>query len=410
MVDYQNKNLIEFLIKTFNDIGEKQNSLNLKVNEYKANRNNIYFAYPNLRKCKLLFPAHIPLKSFLKSLEIYPDVTLTQKLKKQVITSIKLVNDILPISLNKIRFSSQGSCAKDLYKYFLGNVNVIDTIDSFSIKVGSIGRGLKVVAQFQDKEGNIVSYIKIGDNSERAKFLLNEHNILTFLNTNSILFSVPKVIGLNKSDSFTSLEISPIHNPTYRPRPSIKEIVDILSEFFDYKNNFQSDVKKYNEMDGLTLIDDDKVLKLIRQSIFTINQINYRHPLCHCDLTFWHTLRDYNNKIYILDWEFGKYNHLPFQDLFHYLLHSTINLSRKSLQGIYEDLFLRNKIIKLSLLNYSKKIGIEASESIFSFFIVYLFDWYKFERSRAIQNSNQGWRHLEFLKLLANKPELHFHL
>ena len=104
MVDYQNKNLIEFLINTFNDIGAKQNLHNITVNDYKANQNNTYFVYPNPRKCKLLFPASVPIKSFLKSLEIYPDTTLTQKLKKQTLIGIKLFNDILPVPFNKIRF------------------------------------------------------------------------------------------------------------------------------------------------------------------------------------------------------------------------------------------------------------------------------------------------------------------
>lgn len=400
---YSFKEMLELVFSQIVDVKITEKEVENNISQKKT-----FYLLPNVRKARLFLPANVSLQRFWMCLDLYPAISPYLILKKYFVTVLKLFENFLPIH-SKVFVISKSSFAKSLYNYFSTNISNIDKVCLCSIRMGGVGKGIKLVIQFQDYNGSVMSYIKVSQIDFLGEFLKNEKYILNQLYNNK-LFSAPKVLGFKKTNEFLSLEISPVIKPTYWPRPSLDSITTLLARLSVLTSDTAFVPFKYNEIELNNLLIDKEIVDLVKKSINSINQEYFPRPLCNRDLAYWNVTINRAKQISIIDWEFGIENHLPFIDLFHYIYHSKINTSKKSIIIIYKKLFLRDKNVKNAILNYCKLIGYKNLTNVFNFFVVYLYDWYKLERERASLDSDKGWRHYKLLKYLAHNPSSSFTL
>ena len=105
----------------------------------------------------------------------------------------------------------------------------------------------------------------------------------------------------------------------------------------------------------------------------------------------------------ILDWEFAIFNHNPFQDPFHFLIHTKINNSKKPTVSLLKDI-LSNKSNMELIIRFGKSIGCSDPSLIYSSLIYYLWDWYRLERNNA-DTQDQGKEYLECLSWLKQNED-----
>ena len=118
--------------------------------------------------------------------------------------------------------------------------------------------------------------------------------------------------------------------------------------------------------------------------------------LSNRDMPAWNVLINENGDLGIIDWEFARFDYNPFQDLFHYVLHTRLNNSRKQPTRVLKKTLSDNSFIR-SIVSFAKSIGVEDATLINSSFVCYLWDWYRLEQNNA-DHPNQGKDYFEFLK------------
>ena len=92
--------------------------------------------------------------------------------------------------------------AQEVYQKISTQEQQKDRIQTCAIRIGSRGKGRKVIFQFQDKDNQIISYIKVADSHHRGPYLASEKTTLEYLRKNSSdLLAVPRVIGFRKNAS-----------------------------------------------------------------------------------------------------------------------------------------------------------------------------------------------------------------
>ncbi|NQV18402.1 MAG: hypothetical protein HQ534_07665 [Armatimonadetes bacterium] len=358
-----------------------------------------YFVVPNNQNPKLLFPKNLNKKGLLNSFDLYPVLTPKHFLKKSMISTMYRFRFLLPTSFS-LSIGNR-DVAKRVYQKISDCQKNYSKVAFCSMRTGSAGKGKKLIFQFLDAHGNILSYIKLGDASYRGKWLDNECATLEYLKeTCKNLIVFPDVIGYKKSSSYVALELSPLRNFHYYPQQSYQYLADILSQLV-----MRTKSEPLYEFDN----QEDLLRKYIKNSQLAeviINHLEYAKntlkvwSIAHRDMPAWNVLSNDKGEIAILDWEFARKGHNPFQDMFHYKIHTHIHNSGKTPEKIIMSLF-RDKSTKTTIAWFGCKIGVTDPHTIFSLFILYLWDWYKLERDNA-QTEEQGQQYLHILKYLGS--------
>ena len=361
------------------------------------------FFIPTLKNAKFALPIGSGIKGYWRGLDLYPGMLPGLILKKGLMAAGGLVT---PLLKNRQIFLSskihRENPAQQLYGLLSENSQNLDKIKSFAARSGSAGTGFKLIFQFQKDGGEPVSYIKVGDPFERGIGLRNENNILRFLENYRDLARVPEVIGLKEHESFTSLEISVLKGVRYFPRPSCRRVAALLADL-GKRTAILGKLKVIEETERQIeeYISKEKTKKYVKESIRYLSLNTYFRPLCHRDLAGWNVFLCEGGKLGILDWEFGKENHLPFQDLFHYFLHTKMHNSRLSPVQAYRYVFEKDRKVREAINIYARNIGVMDPELQRHLMVGYLWDWYSLERSRETEGEVQGGEYLEILDWLA---------
>ncbi len=358
-----------------------------------------FIAFPNKRNPKLLFPKNLNRKGLSNSLDLYPVLSPKHFVKKNVVSLLYQFHFILPSSFTLS--IGDGDLAKTLYKIISDQRHNDQKVRYCSIRTGSAGKGRKLIVQFMDKKGNIISYIKLGDIQYRGKWLENEMIMLDYVNSScSDIITVPHVLGYKKSSSFAALEISPLTKYMYFPQVPFIQLIDTLSKIAlrtktacNYDFNIQEEY-----ISGL--FKSAETIEFILRHLETIKNTNGFWSLSHRDLPAWNVMSNNEGDIAILDWEFASKGHNPFQDIFHYKIHTTLHNSGKSPEKVLYY-FFRDKTTMNAVKVFGHNIGIKDPDIIWSYFIFYLWDWYQLERSNS-SSDNQGKEYHQMLTYLAS--------
>lgn len=307
---------------------------------------------------------------------------------------------------NRLYFScvGTGSPAQHLYDLLSVNKKGIDKVKSFAARTGSAGAGFKLIFQFQNRKNEVVSYIKVGDPVYRAPFLLNEKKILEYLNACSGGVQSPRAMGYKEHKTFSALEISAMKRIRYFPRPAHKNVSVLLANLCK-KSASEGSLEYGKEAEGLVerYLEKQKTREFVRNSIRYLTSHSFPRPLSHRDLAGWNLFFCENGKLGILDWEFARFNHLPFQDLFHYFLHTKIHNSRLSPVEAFRNVFEKSAAVRKAIDVYAGIVGISDPELQRHLMVGYLWDWYSLERSREGDSNVQGKEYLEILDWLAER-------
>jgi len=279
-------------------------------------------------------------------------------------------------------------------------------VRAFAVRTGSVGSGFKLIFQFQDSGGQAISYIKVGDPVYRVAFLCNEKKILEYLETVGDVVLSPKVIGYKEQESFSAIEISAMKKARYFPRPNYRRVAVLLANLCR-KSAYEGSLENGKKAGGRVVryLEKQRTRDFVNNTIDYLSSHSYPRPLCHRDLAGWNVFSCEGGRLGILDWEFGKESHLPFQDLFHYLLHTKMHNSRLSPVEAYRHVFERDRKVREAVDIYGRMMGITDAELRKHLMVGYLWDWYSLERSREERGEMQGGEYLEILDWLAGKEK-----
>jgi len=144
-------------------------------NDFIDKKSEVYFALPDNKKTKLMISSKISYRGYINAMALYPSFTLTQKLKRTLAIGMNIFKVIVPRRF----FIQVGNTflANELYKNISTQYQQSDRVHICSTRIGSRGRGRKIICQFQDKDNQIVSYIKVADPQYRGPYLEAEKNI-----------------------------------------------------------------------------------------------------------------------------------------------------------------------------------------------------------------------------------------
>jgi hypothetical protein len=383
-------------------------SIRVETSSFES-RESGFMAFPNCYRAKLLLPLGNGLRGYWRGLDLYPAFLPVLVVKKLLTAAGGLFEPVLRRT-HSISLSGGDKCyAKTLYQFLSEKAPFLDRVKNFAVRTGSQGSGFKLIFQFQDPRGDPICYIKVGDPTQRGPFLLNERMILDYLKGHGDVFVVPKSIGFKQNDLFSALEISPIRGMRYFPSPNQVHFAKQLAELCKITASVtpkDAGDELYSELTTTYQKDDEmEVPTLVGNCLEYLSSKEFPRPLTHRDLAGWNVFLCENKKIGILDWEFAKPHHLPFQDLFHYLLHTTVHNTKLLPVEAYQRTFKSNGRSQKMIHLYADVTHIEDPKLVACLRVAYLWDWYTFERQRADEESSQGKEYLEILNWLAENED-----
>lgn len=374
--------------------------LDLKSRRSKGN----FIVFPGICNPKLLLPNDLPRKGLSSALELYPVLSPRQFLKKQIISLLYRVRDVLPPTFRVLYGDRE--FASILYGELSEHRKFLPAVRHCAIRTGSAGKGKKLIFQFLDKHGEILCYIKTGDPEHRAKWLENEKKMLQYLSGNcSDILVVPRVTGYRSTTGFVALELSPLAGFRYYPLVPFRQLVEKWTELVirtRAERTFDP-TEATRQLPGL--IRDPETQHFVQEHLDNIVAHATHWSVSHRDMPAWNVLSNQKGELAILDWEFARQGHNPFQDLFHYRIHTMIHNARKVPEQALSA-FFRDRETTSAIAKFGQRIGINDPGLIFSHFIFYLWDWFQLERSNA-QSDEQGMEYLGMMTYLANHENRH---
>ena len=362
-----------------------------------------YFALPNNKATKLLISSGMPFKGLLNALKLYPSYTVSRKIRRNIVVSMNFLSPLIPGKF----FLTIGdvSLARDVYRQISTRDHYGSQINSCAIRIGSKGKGKKVIFQFQDKMNQVISYIKVADTLQRGPGLESEMKFLEYLaSTCDDLFKVPRVLGLKRNASNLALELSPLTGFGFCSSLNFNQITSMYEKLVARTGSSVPSISFAGEQKRLRqYLTDLSMVEWLTEHLMNVKNNMPVFSLSNRDMPAWNVLMNENGDIGILDWEFARFEYNPFQDLFHFVLHTRLNNTKKRPANVLKKTLSDSTFIK-SIVNFAKSIGVEDTSLISSSFICYLWDWYSLEQDNA-DKPDQGQEYLELLTWLKQNED-----
>lgn len=344
--------------------------------------NQVLLAFPDTKSAKVLLPVNAGLAGFYKSLDLYPVLSLKHVVKKHWMVLLRCFYFLL--TKNYFITVIGNEISANLYRYLSTNASGSMSIANYAVRIGSKGAGQKLIFQFQDDQNQVVSYIKIGDSRTRGRYLKKEQRVLNYLrNECNDLIEVPRVVGLKEIDDLVSLEITPLTEYAYYPQKPLEKVAYTLGLLAERTRQIPDGAQIVDETLLHQFIANEQTRSFLSKHLNRVHdELNYR-CLAHRDLPAWNVLSNKHTRLAIIDWEFAQETHYPFQDLFHYILHTFINNKKGGIIKAYQNLFVKSDLIKHAISKYGEIVGITETDLIHSLFVCYLWDWFCLEASTS---------------------------
>jgi len=262
----------------------------------------------------------------------------------------------------------------------------------------SPGKGAKAVLKIVGKDGKALAYIKIADNIDRGHFIKQENDNLKYLSKIDFKSAVvPEILSYQENRGHYILSLRP-GEEKFKNHFSVKDhdrIVSFLVELFNTTSSRKliRDTTFWKE----TNANFGKFRKgplgrkygclsdMFFRYITEMEAEYFPFGMVHRDFVGWNIKRQRDGRLYVMDWEWGRKDYLPFQDLFHFVLLTEWANSKKSvLEVIRHDFFSRNASCGAAMRKYAENIGVPPKWSQ-HFFVLYLIEWTVFH----LLNSNE---------------------
>jgi len=275
-------------------------------------------------------------------LELFMPNSLKGKIVKRVMPFIVLNKQIRKkTGIKLVRFD-----ITEVYKRKMETVFQTDGLE-YSFFLGSPGKNQKTTIQFI-KEKKILGYCKITDKPHIYDLFENERNILIFLEEKGVQ-GVPRCLYSGK---FSSLYL--FAQTTKRT---------IFSNFNYHDNLAWNFVKtlylktrrvvRFETSDYHTMLSELQILikeydyagkahleEIIGRVLLKYQYKDLEFSFYHGDFTPWNSFEE-EGRLFVFDFEYGKYLYPPFLDYFHYFTQSALN-KHKSTEWIVT--FFKKKV------------------------------------------------------------------
>jgi hypothetical protein len=197
----------------------------------------------------------------------------------------------------------------------------------------------------------------------------------------------PRVLEQGSIAGFTHLLLSPVNgNKIKFDLPMPDSLAASMGSLFRDTSTYGSDgivrfieqIRHENEQDSLV---DRACQEAARQLE------NSRLPLglAHRDFVFWNVLKG-KAGYGVIDWEWARPRHIPFQDIFHYYVHGTVNARGQT--PLNAAKMLRGRDASKQLANYSATVNVDLSLAR-PLFLLYLCDWLGIQRQLDLHKAPQ---------------------
>lgn len=344
---------------------------------------------------KFALPVHNGFAGWKNGTELYPGISPAHAVRKvSLIAGFPVLRDGFGLRVRDFK-----DTARTLYRALSEHAQYAEQVAAFAVRGGSAGAGEKLIFQFQNPDGVPLCYIKTGDVVHRAPFLRNERDIYLDLKKSDAELCAPKVLGYKCLRSVEALEIEALNGARYFPKPAKRTVVRMLIDLFE-TTAVSGPWKPAQWAENWALLSNPATRLFVHRQVKIVQSSVFRCPLVHRDMAAWNIF-SLQGRLGALDWEYGRSAHLPFQDLFHFLLHTELNCGQRNPVDVFRRVFSDAQNIELIRI-YADAAGLNDPELINALRVAYLWDWFSFERSRAAEGDVQGMEYRKILDGLAS--------
>ena len=342
-----------------------------------------YALLPNPGQRKLLLPLGLSRRGTRHGLRLHTATQWPARMKKALYTLVAATGAFRwwppPYALlaHKRGASSSGP---------LGTVRASLGLDSMVpvVFLPSAGYGSKATIQIQSPAGAPLAYAKIADAGLRDAEIQNEADSLEILDGLDLATGrTASLLAVEKGESYSLVLISPIvEHDAQSPKQMTWEVLSFLIELArktamvsDLDGSpFSSLIEKGLSDQGAGMDAPATLSDALEAAKAGLDQRSLPFVLAHRDFVSWN-VRMGQGKISVVDWEWARQGHLPYQDLFHFVLHGPVNFSGRPPVEVARKTFFRpNRKLAFQIKEYSLAIGLQPHLS-YQFFTLYLIDW-----------------------------------
>ncbi len=371
----------------------------------------IYSFLPSEDDYKLIVPTR-PFSVFRSGLKMHNTLTVSSSIKKTgvlILGALGLLESVMPaygvaVSKGASAGFTEGGWLSEYLSAKLGHGRFTMIIHN-----ASPGEGAKAILKLVTDSGSALAYVKIADNPVRGVFIENEYRTLVRLEGVTLkTASVPSLAGFDIVDGHYILILKASDEGFAANIRSMDEsVTDFLIELFERT----SSVKKIEET--LFWAETRKALRefssgpygpaygwLSDTAVGLMEQLkgeSFPFGVVHRDFVGWNIKRTTDSRLYVMDWEWARPEHIPFQDFFHFILLTEWANSGKSVETILRKSFFSGETRYASLLRrYATALDIPIQKS-YNFLLLYMCEWTAFHITQITEARQWATQALDFL-------------
>jgi len=329
-----------------------------------------YAAIPSVSEPRLILPL-VDKRTFTSALQIQNTAAPINRLKKFILGA----SYPLPSLLFKSQIISETSLLQELLVFVSRQVqwNLPLIVSGYC---GTEGKNRKLTLQVMKEGGEILGYIKIGDNPDARSFMNREDLACGLISQAGLIhIEVPQSLFFTEWNGFTVSVQSNIGTKSKSIGYQLTELLTTAlieladkSSVFKGKNDYLINLSK--KIDTNSELFGNRLAALVRESIRILQNTDFPLVYVHGDCVPYN-VRERKNKLIVFDWEFFFSKGLLFFDIFHYLYQGHVQIHHsKPKEIVYRKIFDHRSNMK-HLRAYADHFHIPYS-MIVHFFRLYL--------------------------------------
>lgn len=346
----------------------------------------VYAFLPSLDEYKLVVPVK-PAEVFRSGLEMHNTLTLPSGIKKlgvRLLGSAGLLESLMPGYAVMLSMRGERS-AGWLRKYLSEKTGHKDFYTV--VHNASPGEGAKAILKLTDAAGGPLAYVKISDNSARGEYIENEYRALMNLRGLGLKTGeVPKPIAFDLVDGHYVMALEPISGTfAGNLRVMDAQAIDFLIELFKKTSSIKTigesgfgkeTTRVFDEFSAGAFGKEYGWLSEMGYGLFSkLKDARLPFGVAHRDFTGWNIKRMSDGRLYVMDWEWSRPDHIPMQDFFHFILLTEWANSGKKVEEVLRNAFFSGETKYAGLLrSYAEALDIPV-ETGYYLLLLYLVEW-----------------------------------
>lgn len=234
------------------------------------------------------------------------------------------------------------------YKRYIDNILSIDS--AINISPGTKSKHQKKSVQIINNK-RIEYYLKISNNKETIELSKNEYSILSLLSSKQLTTLTPKAVFGDFIESSYYLIQSAAPNEFYQSETAfLSEHNKCIIELYDLHHK-ETDIQEYiasikNYITRYNYNGKSNILATLDALSEKNKKTKIQLSLTHGDFAPWNILTNYDNELFIYDWEHGSENSPLLFDFFHFHFMTSkllTNNTAAEIKSYIDNLYLENK-------------------------------------------------------------------